>query len=776
MADPHLGPPSLRCSSAAQRWTPRGSRILESSVKRKVTIERSATRSFQSLFASAPDIVSKWRYTRARRTMESDLDRDVRDWTARLEKAERALSPIAQMISRHLKATEHLQRIATQLISTRGTEVLYQQILDTALAILRADFGSIQIFCPGDNNAGALRLLTHRGFSTDAARRWQWVHPTTRTTCGEALRTRRRVAVSDVRECNFMAGSEDLEGYLATNIRAGQSTPLVSRSGDLLGMVSTYWCQPHHLSVSETRAMDVLARMAADLIERSLAEDKIRESEAHLKNAERIARVGHWEWDLQSNRVSGSEEMYRIFGKPPGFVPDYATFLSDLVPTDRERVEKLIQDSLQRKVGHSIEYQIVLPNSDLRTIFCIWEVSVDREGAPARIFGTCQDITDSRRAQQEAFARQKLESVGGLASGIAHDFNNLLGGILAQAELAVSEIGAGLSPEAALQAIVNASMRGSEIVRQLMMYAGAENAAVGQIDLSRIVTEMLELLNVSVSKHARLETDLAPDLPSIRANAAQIRQIVLNLVTNASDAIGNRDGVIRVVTKHMKQTPHTAEDPLAGGNHVALEVTDNGCGMTPDTQTKAFDPFFTTKSSGHGLGLAVVQGTVRSLGGTIQLVSEPDQGTKFEILLPCTETNVGVPGDAISHVESIAHQYQHCALLLVEDELSLRQPIAKMLRMAGFEVFEAADGSAAINALRRDGNKIALMLLDMTIPGPPSHEVVAEAAKLRPDIRVILTSAYGQEMIAASIKDPQIRGFIRKPFRIQELLKILETA
>ena len=132
-----------------------------------------------------------------------------------------------------------------------------------------------------------------------------------------------------------MAGSEDLEGYLAANIRAGQSTPLVSRSGDLMGMVSTYWCERHVLSVSETRAMDVLARMAADLIERSLVDDKLLESEAHLKNAERIARVGHWEWDLQSNRVSGSEEMYRIFGKPPDFAPSYDTFLNDLVPADR---------------------------------------------------------------------------------------------------------------------------------------------------------------------------------------------------------------------------------------------------------------------------------------------------------------------------------------------------------------------------------------------------------------------------------------------------------
>jgi PAS domain S-box-containing protein len=705
--------------------------------------------------------------------MGPDPERDVLEGTGNLEHATGALSPIAQIVTRQLEAAERLQRIATQLISARGTEMLYGQILDTALAILHADVGSIQKFCFNGGTQGELHLLTHRGFSPEAVQRWKSIQSTACTTCGEVLRTGRRVAVPDVRECNFMAGSEDLEGYLAANIRAGLSTPLVSRSGDLMGVVSTYWREPHDLSVSETRAMDVLARMAADLIERSLAEDRLAESEAHLKNAERIARLGHWQWDLQSNRISGSEEMFRIFGRPPDFVPSYETFLSDLLPQDRERVEKLVQDSLERKVGQSLEYRVFRPDGDLRTISCIWEVSVDSEGVPVRIFGTCQDITDSRRAQQEAFARQNLESVGALASGIAHDFNNLLGGVLAQAELGLSERTAGASPEQQLQLIVKAALRGSEIVRQLMMYAGTESTVVEDVDLSQIVAEMLELLKVSVSKHARLQTDLASDLPAVKANAAQIRQIVLNLVTNASDAIGSRDGLITVVTRRGNAVPGTAGDELAGGHHVLLEVTDNGCGMTPETQSRAFDPFFTTKSAGHGLGLAVVQGTVRALGGTILLASEPDKGTKFEILLPCTEIAAGARSDAGSAKREIAHRPQGGTLLLVEDERSLRQAIARMLHMAGFQIFEAADGSTAIDLLRLHGDKIDLVLLDMTIPGARSEEVVAEAARVRPDMPVILTSAFGQEIIPDSIKTSPACKFIRKPFQIQDLLKML---
>ena len=173
---------------------------------------------------------------------------------------------------------------------------------------------------------------------------------------------------------------------------------------------------------------------------------------------------------------------------------------------------------------------------------------MDEEGLSTRFFGACQDITDSRRAQQEDFARKKLESVGVLAGGIAHDFNNLLGGVLAQADLALAESASGSSPQEELTAIRDVAIRGSEIVRQLMIYAGKEREVLGLVDVSRIVAEMLELLRVSVSKRATLVTDLGQDLPAVWASAAQIRQIVMNLVTNASEAIGDRDGVIRVTT------------------------------------------------------------------------------------------------------------------------------------------------------------------------------------------------------------------------------------
>jgi len=334
-----------------------------------------------------------------------------------------------------------------------------------------------------------------------------------------------------------------------------------------------------------------IAEAIQDITEQVTARELLRDSEEHLKNAERLAHVGHWQWDIRGNRISGSEEMYRIFGKPPDYIPSYEGFLEDLKPPDREEMERLIRDSLARKVGHSIEYQVALPNGDVRTISCVWEVLQNEEGLPARIFGTCQDITDSRRAQEESFARQKLESVGTLASGIAHDFNNLLGGVLAQAELALTECAARRFPEEELNSIQNVAIRGSEIVRQLMIYAGKETAVVGLVDVSRIVTEMFELLKVSLSKRAVLETDLARNLPAILANAAQVSQIVLNLVTNASDAIGERDGVIRVTTRCVKVAQDSPEGGLTDCDQVQLEVSDTGHGLPPEPKPRCSTRF-----------------------------------------------------------------------------------------------------------------------------------------------------------------------------------------
>jgi PAS domain S-box-containing protein len=407
------------------------------------------------------------------------------------------------------------------------------------------------------------------------------------------------------------------------------------------------------------------------------------------------------------------------------------------------------------------------------------EVSVtpvfDTTGTCTHLVGSVHDITEVKRAQEEAFARQKLETVGALANGIAHDFNNILGGVLAQADVALTELESGSVPAEELKAIRDAAIRGAEIVRELLIYAGTESPALVLLNVSQVVEEMLGLLKVSVSKRARIETDLAKNLPAVRANSARVSQLLMNLVTNASDAIGDRDGVIRVTTRRVTAGPGAPERrPLTERDYLQLEVSDTGCGMMPEIRAKVFEPFFSTKSMGRGIGLAVVDGIVRSLGGATELESESGKGTTFRISLPAAESDSQVIDRAEPGTMEAPRQSRVATVLIVEDEAPLRQAVSKMLDKTGAFVIEAADGGTALDALRTQENLIDVMVLDITIPGASSREVLEEAIRLRPDVRVIVTSAYSEDVAAVSLRGP-VHHFLRKPYRMADLAELIQT-
>ena len=514
-------------------------------------------------------------------------------------------------------------------------------------------------------------------------------------------------------------------------------------------------------------------RLSASNLELVQIREHLQESEQRLKSAQRLTHVGSWHWNLGSNQVLCSEECKRIFGQPEDYAPSLEGLLQIITPHDRARVGNEIQRGIAEKSGCSTEFRIVRPNGDLRTVTFTSQVFLDEEGSPRHIFGACQDVTDDRRTQEEALARQKLETVGTLANGIAHDFNNLLGSVLTQAELALSSLAAGSRPEEELKAICSVAMSGSEIVRQLMTYTGQEREAPGLVDVARTVEEMTEVLKLSISKRATLHTDLVKDLPAVRATGAQIRQAVMNLVINASEAIGDQDGVIRLTVRPIKVGQDRfawIPEELAAGDFVQLEVADTGRGMAPETQARVFDPFYTTKPLGHGLGLPVVSGIVRSLAGAIHLASEPGKGTTFRVLLPCAEGTVNTSPSPNSHTVS-THANQAATALVVEDEEFLRCAAAKMLRQSGLSVLEAADGTTAIAAIRGD-SAIDVLLLDLTLPGTASREVLAEAKRLRPAMRVIVASAYGEEF-AATLLQADVERFIRKPYSLRDLLGLV---
>jgi CheY-like chemotaxis protein len=290
---------------------------------------------------------------------------------------------------------------------------------------------------------------------------------------------------------------------------------------------------------------------------------------------------------------------------------------------------------------------------------------------------------------------------------------------------------------------------------------------------------MLKLLKVSISKHVALRTDFRGGLPTVWGNAPQIRQLVMNLVLNASEAIGDTQGVITVTAAQVSGGSDLAPNnttALTPGDYVRIEVSDTGCGMTEETKAKIFDPFFSTKFAGRGLGLAVVQGIVRDLGGAISIVSAPGQGTAFQVFLPCapkgaSESHSTITSDGLENSNANTR-----TILVVEDDETLRRAVSKGLQKRGFSVIEASDGSVALDLIHAHKDEIDVMLLDVTLPGASSREVFEEVLRIRPDLKVIVTSAYDERRVDAYYSGLRVNHFIRKPFHLDDLVRLSRTA
>ena len=537
---------------------------------------------------------------------------------------------------------------------------------------------------------------------------------------------------------------------------------------------STHWVHAKGLALSDdsgrpSRSTGVIW----DITDRKLADAKLRDSEERFRRVFEEGPLGIALAARDHRFLIVNSAFCQMLGYPEEEVIQ-KTFADITHPDDVRADMELAEQLFKREIPfYRMQKRYVKKSGEIIWVNLTASVISGPDGEPLHRLTMIEDITEIKRTQEEARVRQKLQSVGTLASGIAHDFNNLLGAVLAQAELAQAEVAAGSIPKSELEAIRDVAIRGSEIVRQLMIYAGNESESIEVINVSQVVEEILPLLKISVSKHARIETDLSPHLPAIRASTAQVSQLVMNLGTNASEAIGDRDGVIRMTTRRVMVGHNSRKiERLPEGQYVELEVSDTGCGMLPETQERVFDPFFSTKSEGRGLGLAVVYGIVRDLGGAINLVSEAGHGTTFQIMLPCAETNSGTICGPVSDIGQAAPTSQTATVLVVEDEDLLRQAVSTMLGKHGFSVIEARDGSAALDAIRGTNNPIHVLVLDITLPGASGREVLQEARRLRPEMRIVVASAYPEEMATTSLQSAFER-FIRKPYRVGDVVQLI---
>ncbi|HKI61949.1 MAG TPA: PAS domain S-box protein [Mariprofundaceae bacterium] len=401
--------------------------------------------------------------------------------------------------------------------------------------------------------------------------------------------------------------------------------------------------------------------------------------------------------------------------------------------------------------------------------------------------GMMRDISERRRQERqqqlvnERMERtQRLESLGVLAGGIAHDFNNILSSVLGNTELLRIDLGSlDADAESCLQNIETGCSHAADLCRQMLAYAGKGRYVIRAVNISDLVQGMEKLIRVSVPRSITVKKNLRDDIPMIHADVAQTEQVVLNLLTNAAEAIGDDKGEIELTTGVLELGEKDLQDfegadGMQPGEFVFLEVTDSGCGIKPEDMKHLFEPFFTTKFTGRGLGMSAILGILRSHHGGIQIQSSLGKGTMVRVLIPAKAHAM----EAAPQVETVTQAGQgrwqgSGIVLIVDDELTLRDMAGKMLKRMGFESVSVENGSKALELLAERQAAFRVVLLDLTMPGLSGAEVLVEIRRLYPGLKVIVSTGYGQHALGEHFQSCEPDGFVPKPYRYQQLMEVM---
>jgi len=408
--------------------------------------------------------------------------------------------------------------------------------------------------------------------------------------------------------------------------------------------------------------------------------------------------------------------------------------------------------------GETVAFENEYCGKHLTNTICPYR---DASGAIIGVIGTCLDVTASRTLERRMVDAQRAESLGVLAGGLAHDFNNLLVGVLGNADLALREIPRGAPGRGAVEAVREAGLRAAELTNQLLAYAGRGGAGNVRVHPSEIVDELLRITAPTIPANLKFEIDVPHGL-ALRGDPSQVRQVLLNLIVNARDALGDRGGTIRIAAvAHHHDGNGEPNDVIVApaGNYIVLQVWDDGPGMDAETRRHIFEPFFTTKDSGHGLGLAAVLGIVRAHGGGVKLKTARGQGARFCVFWPAAVT---VPQRAASE-PPIAGR----TVLIIDDEDLVRDVVARMIEDLGYNTITARDGRTGLDIVAR--NVVDAVLVDMTMPGMNGAEVIAALRASHPGLPVVLCSGFDRSRAGQVSAD----AYLPKPFRIEALERTL---
>jgi len=500
----------------------------------------------------------------------------------------------------------------------------------------------------------------------------------------------------------------------------------------------------------------------------------LRVSEARFRHLIEVMGDGMWVLDAAGFTTFVNRRMAEMLGYEPAEMVG-RTMYDFVADEDLAEAQRNME---ARRMGQSAQHDFKFRRKnggDLWTIVT-GTVVMDDDGQVVSVLGMITDITERRRQEQAQLQSQKLESLGVLAGGIAHDFNNLLTAILGNISLAQLCLPKVSPAWPYLESMERAVQRATNLTRQMLAYSGRGHFVVGMVDLNQAVEEMSHLLSVSISKKVALRFHLQEGLPVLMAEATQIQQVVMNLVTNASEAIGDAEGIVSIRTGHVTYSAADLARDFSGqsiepGAFLTLEVSDTGQGMSPDIQARIFEPFFTTKFTGRGLGLSAMQGIVRGHKGGIRVYSEPGKGTTFKVIFPAGADELAEP----PALTPCADWNGEGRILVVDDEEGVRHVAADLLQSMGFEVMQAEDGRDALARYQADGS-IRAVLMDLTMPHLDGVETFRELRRIDPTCRVVLTSGYNEQEAIHEFLGKGLAGFVQKPFLRADLMDAIRRA
>ena len=533
----------------------------------------------------------------------------------------------------------------------------------------------------------------------------------------------------------------------------------------------------------EERVRERTIELQKEIVERIKIEDQLKASEEYYRcftgltsdYVHKCSRTGTAPFRIQW--MGGAVDA--ISGYSPEEVFKLGCWLPLVHPDDKQTVVSYLF-SLAPGSSKQIEFRLVTKGGETRWVSEKSHCEAGESEGELIMFGAVNDITERKRAEEERkkmeqqlLNTQKLESLGVLAGGIAHDFNNILTSIVGNADLALMKTSRESPVAENLHRIEQGAARAADLAKQMLAYSGRGKFLVENLDMNCLLEEMLHMLEVSISKKAVLKLNLTRHLPSIEADGTQMRQIIMNLVINASEAIGEKSGVIAITTgcmdcdnKYLKDV--WLADNIRDGLYVYLEIADTGCGMDSETMGKIFDPFFTTKFTGRGLGMAAVLGIVRGHKGAIKVYSEPNKGTSFKVLLPASDRPIEIFNDEAEKDDWKGEG----TVLLVDDEETVRGIGTEMLMELGFQVVTAENGSHALEIFSDRGD-FSFVILDLTMPHLDGEQTFRELRRIRPDIKVIISSGYNEQDVTQKFVGKGLSGFIQKPYKLSMIRDVI---